>query len=94
MFAAAAPDQPVVTQVPVPPVTHLNVQVGAFSQLQNARSLAQRLGGDLRVSTLQRPGQTLYRVRTGPLNTTEEADAALARITALGSNDAQIIVDN
>jgi rare lipoprotein A len=93
MFAANAPDQAVVTQVPVPSVTHLYVQVGAFSQLQNARTLAQRLGGDLRVSTLQRAGQTLYRVRTGPLNTTEEADAALARITALGSNDAQIIVD-
>jgi rare lipoprotein A len=61
--------------------------------LENAKTLLGKLGGDLRISTLQRGGQTLYRVRTGPLNSTEEADAALSRITGLGSNDAQIIVD-
>lgn len=82
-----------VTQVPVPAVTHLYVQVGAFSRLDNARTLLNKLGGDLRISTLQRAGQTLYRVRTGPLNSTGEADAALARITGQGSNDAQIVVD-
>ena len=82
-----------VTQVPVPAATHLYVQVGAFSKRDNARTLLARLGGDLRISTLQRNGQTLYRVRTGPLNSVEDADAALARITGAGSNDAQIVVD-
>ena len=57
-----------VTKVPVPPVTHLYVQVGAFSKLDNAKALLSKLGGDLRISTLQRSGQTLYRVRTGPLD--------------------------
>jgi rare lipoprotein A len=92
MFADNQPS-PVVTQVPVPSVTHLYVQVGAFSRMDNAKTLLSKLGGDLRISTLQRGGQTLYRVRTGPLNSTEEADAALSRITGLGSNDAKIIVD-
>ncbi len=82
-----------VTQMAVPARTHLYVQVGAFSKLDNARMLLARLGGDLRISTLQRNGQTLYRVRTGPLNSVEDADAALNRITGAGSGDAQIVVD-
>ncbi len=82
-----------VDKVPVPPTTHLYVQVGAFSKLENAQRLAKSLGGDLRISTLQRGGQTLYRVRTGPLNSVQDADAALARISGTGSGDAQIVVD-
>ncbi len=82
-----------VNEVPVPPVTHLYVQVGAFSVYQNAARLAARLGGDLRISTIQRNGQTLYRVRSGPYNTTADADAAFARISNQGANDAHIVVD-
>lgn len=82
-----------VTVVPVPAVTHLYVQVGAFSSYENAMRMLEQLGGDLRISTTKHNGQTLYRVRTGPLDTTAAADAALARLTGLGSNDAHIIVD-
>jgi rare lipoprotein A len=100
---APAPEPPVavasnepsgqVSNVPVPPVTHLYVQVGAFSKMDNAQRLTRVLGGDLHVSTLQRGGQTLYRVRTGPLSSVQDADAALARISGAGSGDAQIVVD-
>jgi rare lipoprotein A len=83
-----------VDKVPVPPVTHIYVQVGAFSKLDNARRLLNSLGGgDFRISTLQRNGQTLYRVRTGPLGSVQDADSALARINGAGSGDAQIVVD-
>jgi rare lipoprotein A len=82
-----------VIQEPVPAATHLYVQVGAFSKLDNAKTLLSKLRGDLRISALQRNGQTLYRVRTGPLNSVEDADAALSRITGAGSNDAHIVVD-
>jgi rare lipoprotein A len=82
-----------VSQVAVPAETQLYVQVGAFSKIENARTLLSRLGGGLRISALQRNGQTLYRVRTGPLNSVEDADAALSRITGAGSNDAHIVVD-
>ncbi len=82
-----------VIRVPVPAVTHLYVQVGAFSNYQNAARLAARLDRGLKISAIQRNGQTLYRVRLGPFNTTDEADAALSRISSLGSNDAQIVVD-
>lgn len=92
MFADNEPDGKVTT-VPVPRTTHLYVQVGAFSNQQNAKRLLDKIGGDLRISTLQRGGQTLYRVRTGPLGTVADADAELARITGAGANDAQIVVD-
>lgn len=92
MFADNQPDGKV-TKLPVPAMTHLYVQVGAFSRLQNAKTLLSKVGGDLRISTLQRGGQTLYRVRTGPLSNVAEADAALAHINGAGANDAQIVVD-
>ena len=82
-----------VIRVPVPAVTRLYVQVGAFSNYQNAARLAARLDGGLKISAIQRDGQTLYRVRLGPFNTTDDADAALSRISSLGSNDAKIVVD-
>jgi rare lipoprotein A len=92
LVASNQPTEQVVHE-PVPAATHLYVQVGAFSKLDNAKTLLSKLGGNLRISTLQRNGQTLYRVRTGPLNSVEDADAALSRITGAGSNDAHIVVD-
>jgi rare lipoprotein A len=82
-----------VSEVPVPRQTHLYVQVGAFTNLGNAKALLAKLPGDLRISTLQRAGQTLYRIRTGPLKSLEEADAVMSRITGAGAGDAQIVVD-
>jgi rare lipoprotein A len=82
-----------VTRMPVPPVTRLYVQLGAFSKLDNAKALLNKVGGDLRISALQRGGQTLYRVRSAPLASVSDADAALARVTGAGANDAHIVVD-
>lgn len=82
-----------VIQVAVPSSTHLYVQVGAFSSYENAMRLREQLGGNLQISTTKKDGKTLYRVRTGPMNSTPEADAALAHLSELGSNDAHIVVD-
>jgi rare lipoprotein A len=83
-----------VEQVPVPTSNRLYVQVGAFSNITNARRLMNALGGDLRISAIQRNGQTLYRVRTAALASVTDADAALARISGqTGGEDARIIVD-
>ncbi|MEJ0025663.1 MAG: septal ring lytic transglycosylase RlpA family protein [Rhizomicrobium sp.] len=83
----------VVSNVPVPPVTHLYVQAGAFSNYQNAARLQARVGGGLQITSVVQNGRTLYRVRLGPFDDVGEADSALARIESLGSNDAQIVVD-
>jgi rare lipoprotein A len=82
-----------VIKVPVPAVTHLFVQLGAFSNYANASRLAARLGPDVQISAIQRNGQTLYRVRSGPYPTTDDADAALSRLISLGGVDAHIVVD-
>ncbi|MGD0867304.1 MAG: septal ring lytic transglycosylase RlpA family protein [Rhizomicrobium sp.] len=84
-----------VTHVPVPAVTHLYVQAGAFGSLANANRLKTRLAaaGGLFVSPIDRNGQRLYRVRIGPFDDVNAADAALAKLVGLGSNDSQIVVD-
>ena len=84
-----------VTQVPVPAVTHIYVQAGAFSIRSNAERLKDRLAsaGNLFISSIDRKGQRLYRVRIGPFDDVSAADAALSRVLGLGSNDAKIIVD-
>ncbi|MEY4967194.1 MAG: hypothetical protein RL274_2777 [Pseudomonadota bacterium] len=92
MFADAQPTGQV-TSVPVPAATRLYVQVGAFSKMENAQAMLKKLGGDLRISPLQRGGQTLYRVRSSPLGSVKEADTALSRINGAGANDAHIVVD-
>ena len=95
--APATDTQPTgqVTTVPIPAATHLYVQAGAFTTAANADRLKARLAsaGDLFVSPIDRGGQRLYRVRSGPYDDVESADAALARLNGLGSNDAQIVVD-
>ena len=90
-----AEDQPTgkVSRVPVPVVTRLYVQLGAFSKMENAKALLGKVGGDLQISTLQRGGQTLYRVRSAPLVSVKDADATLARLNGAGANDAHIVVD-
>ena len=92
MFADVQPTGQV-TQVPVPPATRLYVQVGAFTKRENAQAMLNKLGGNLQISPLQRGGQTLYRVRTGPLTSVKDADTALSRMSGAGANDARIVVD-
>ena len=92
MFADAQPTGQV-TNVAVPAATRLYVQVGAFSKMENAQAMLKKLGGDLRISPLQRGGQTLYRVRSNALGSVKEADTALSRISGAGANDAHIVVD-
>lgn len=95
--ALNADDTPtgVVTRVPVPAVTHLYVQAGAFSSYANAMRMYARLSaaGGLKISSIDRNGTRLYRVRMGPFDDVTQADAALARVTNLGGNDAAIVVD-
>jgi rare lipoprotein A len=91
--AVATQPTGIVTTVPVPAVTHLYVQAGAFSSYANALRLQAKLGGAVQISTTLQNGQKLYRLRVGPFDEVSDADQALARLTGLGSNDARIIVD-
>jgi rare lipoprotein A len=89
------PDSDAGDQARVPGAAHLYVQAGAFGSRENAERLKENLGsaGDLFISAAERQGRELYRVRSGPYDDLETANAALARLSELGNNDARIVVD-
>jgi rare lipoprotein A len=62
----------------------LLVQAGAFSTADRAKRVADALGGQVS------PAGKLFRVRTGPFATRNEAEASLAKVRAAGYTDARI----
>jgi rare lipoprotein A len=74
---------------------HYYVQAGAFAERENAERLKDRLSdaGDPSISSIDRNGALLYRVRIGPFDSAGAADAALAHLAGLGGSDAKIVVD-
>lgn len=92
---AKADEPPVVTTEPVPSVTHIYVQVGIFAIKDNAERLKDRLSaaGNLSISSIDRKGQTLYRVRVGPFDDVSAADSALAQVNGIVNIGARIVVD-
>ncbi len=75
-----------------PPAAPLYVQAGAFTQLENANRLKERLtrAGFSGVSVFQAhaSGQRVYRVRVGPIATVDEFDQWVSRLQAAGVNQA------
>ncbi|MBX9885506.1 MAG: SPOR domain-containing protein [Novosphingobium sp.] len=63
------------------------VQIGAFSQRANAEAAARKAGG-----SLVQAG-TLWRVRSGPFSTGDEAERALAKARGAGYAGARIVRD-
>jgi len=84
----APPKQPRVSDpVPAEPVSVPNtgwvVQLGSFSSKQNARQLADEVGGrgfPVFLMELDRSGKTLYRVRGGPQDTRAQATELAGRL--------------
>ncbi len=81
---------PVVTQVPVVH-TNMFVQAGAFSDQANAQRLANTLGAKVYPTNVA--GKSFYRVRVGPFQNVEQADAALAQMANGGAPKAVIVVE-
>jgi rare lipoprotein A len=83
-----------VLEMPVPPATAIFVQAGAFTSPANAGAVAAKLhSAGARVAPGTINGRPIYRVRIGPFQSVEDADAALLDVLALGHNDVQIVVD-
>lgn len=84
-------------------IPKMYLQVGAFTQWDNAVSLRNRLEREaLRPISIQPPqavkgdgpdATRLYRVRVGPLTNVEEGDRLSERATQLGVPDARIVVE-
>ncbi len=83
----------VITVAPIK--TQIWVQVGAFYAQNNASNVLAKVEaiGTGRVSPVDVSGQTLHRVRIGPLNTVEAADKTLDGVIGLGFSGARIVVD-
>lgn len=71
------------------------VQAGAFAQIENADKLSRDLArfGATRVSPVTVSGRELYRVRIGPIQTVDQADATLERVVQAGYREARLVVD-
>lgn len=70
------------------------VQVGSFSQADNAQALQRRLGGegfDAYVSRVATDAGTMHRVRVGPVPERDAADRLLARLRAAGHTGARVV---
>jgi len=94
----ATPANTLPTMPPPAPVAagHFYIQVGAFSQADNAQRVARRLrdAGLEHVFTLAPAAdQPLQRVRIGPIASVQQFDALIARLTALGYPSARLAQD-
>lgn len=78
-----------------PSGTDLFVQAGAFSERMSAERLRNALAalGPAGVSRVRVNGESLYRVRIGPLASVGTADRMLNRVLALGYGTARIVVE-
>jgi rare lipoprotein A len=79
------------------PVERMFVQVGAFSQQDNAEKLAARL----RASGFANPtvvseadSRRMHRVWLGPIRDSQEFDQLSARLRAIGVSGSRLVVDN
>lgn len=79
---------------PVSP-TNIFVQVGSFTNPNNANSLKSQLGrlGHVDVYPTMVGGKQFYRVRIGPVGSVAQADTVLSRTISAGYPTARIVVD-
>ena len=86
-------DQAVIT-LPVK-ATSIYVQVGAFSQYDNANRLRAKLStmGATKVTQASVDGLPFFRVRMGPAVTVDDADRLLDLVVRAGYHDARIVVE-
>jgi rare lipoprotein A len=81
---------------PVAAHSDLFIQVGAFSSLENAHRLRDELRSHgfskLKVERAPARGQTLYRVRIGPLESVDDTDHTAQQLVGIGI-DYRVVVD-
>jgi len=95
--ASATPDVKAPAAVGASPGTLMYIQVGAFGEASNARSLASRLTdqGVASVSVHESDGEMpeLYRVRIGPFLSVSDYDRVVAQVSSLQINNARLVVE-
>lgn len=73
------------------------IQVGAFSNLQNAKNLSKQLRdfdlGNVEIHSATNLKRTIYRVKIGPLASVTSADQTAERLERLGLRDYRVLVE-
>lgn len=73
------------------------IQVGSFGQLENAENLRRKLqplGGSLiKISQTVVAGETLYRVKIGPLTNIDQSDSIITNLESYGVFEHRIVVN-
>jgi rare lipoprotein A len=93
------PDAQQLENQPVPVVavksTQMYIQAGAFSRYDNAHRLSASLSsiGHTSITQVVTKSGTLFRVRMGPVDNLDAADALLEKIISSGFPDARLVVD-
>jgi len=103
LSARDEPDEPeairpvIATNDKQPTAPTMFLQVGAFSSQYNAQQLHQKLHSAAfnraKVSPTDSNGNTVYRVRIGPLSSVDEADQLVDQLAALGISEAHVVID-
>ncbi|MGH7012904.1 MAG: septal ring lytic transglycosylase RlpA family protein [Stellaceae bacterium] len=90
---AATPKMP--RAAAAPSGAKMYVQAGAFSRLANAETMKAKLAqfGSVNIDTARVHGANLYRVRIGPIATTNEADRLLGDVVNSGVPQARLAFD-
>jgi rare lipoprotein A len=75
--------------------SRLYIQAGAFSQYDNADRVRSRLSGlgPVKIDPFQVGGRSLYRVRLGPLSSSDEADRLLSETVRAGYPESHIVFE-
>jgi rare lipoprotein A len=78
-------------------IINLYLQVGAFISRDNAERLHSRLLdaalGNTLISQVQSNGNTVYRVRLGPILDVDIADQLVSKLAALGIHNSRVVTD-
>ncbi len=95
---ALSGDEPVTARAPEPgALPRLYLQVGAFTNRDNAENLKRRLANaelkSVHIQNVDLDATPLYRVRIGPLDSVEDSDRLAARVTAQGLPNPIVVVE-
>lgn len=91
--AVAQPDRVLGDLRPPAEASRIYIQAGAFAVPENVQRARSRFSAlvNVEVTNISANGNPLYRVRLGPVATTEEADRLLSRLVDSGYRDARIV---
>ncbi len=83
--------------IPITEPPQVFIQVGAFSNRENANQLKNQLNqlelGEVTISSVTLNEKQLHRVRIGPMETVESADAMVVKLIDMGMQEHRVVIE-